>query len=73
MPKRAPLAAAAAPAAPGVGPAAEEPAWVKLCLKNEQTANKHVCLVNHEGLTPTPAWCWSPPRCARSKAKTNRI
>ena len=50
-PKRAP-AAAAAPAAPGVGPAAEEPAWVKLCLKNEQTANKQVCLVNHEGLEP---------------------
>ena len=36
--------------APGVGPAAEEAAWVKLCLKNEQTANKQVCLVNHEGL-----------------------
>ena len=50
-PKRAP-AAAAAPAAPGVGPAAEEPAWVKLCLKNEQTVNKQVCLVNHEGLEP---------------------
>ena len=49
-PKRAP--AAAAPAPPGVGPAAEEPAWVKLCLKNEQTANKQVCLVNHEGLDP---------------------
>ena len=48
-PKRAP---AAAPAPPGVGPAAEEPAWVKLCLKNEQTANKQVCLVNHEGLDP---------------------
>ena len=51
-PKRAPAAAAAAPAAPGAGPAAEEPAWVKLCLKNEQTANKQVCLVNHEGLEP---------------------
>ena len=47
-PKRAP----AAPAVPEVGPAAEEPAWVKLCLKNEQTANKQVCLVNHEGLDP---------------------
>ena len=49
-PKRAP--AATPPAPPGVGPAAEEPAWVKLCLKNEQTANKQVCLVNHEGLDP---------------------
>src|SRR6478672_8675609 len=47
-PKRAPAAPAAAPAAP----AAEESAWVKLCLKNEQTANKQVCLVNHEGLEP---------------------
>ena len=52
VPKRAPTAAAAAPAAPGVGPAAEGAAWVKLCLKNEQTANKQVCLVNHEGLEP---------------------
>ena len=51
-PKRAPAAAAAAPATPGVGPAAEGAAWVKLCLKNEQTANKQVCLVNHEGLDP---------------------
>ena len=25
---------------------------MKLCLKNEQTANKQVCLVNHEGLEP---------------------
>ena len=48
----APAAAPAAPAAPGAGPAAEESAWVKLCLKNEQTANKQVCLVNHEGLEP---------------------
>ena len=52
VPKRAPTAAAAAPAAPGVGPAAEGAAWVKLCLKNEQTANKQLCVVNHEGLDP---------------------
>jgi invasion protein IalB len=51
-PKRAPAAPAAAPAATGAAPAAEESAWVKLCLKNEQTANKQVCLVNHEGLEP---------------------
>ena len=50
--KASPCGGAAAPAAPGAGPAAEEPAWVKLCLKNEQTANKQVCLVNHEGLEP---------------------
>jgi invasion protein IalB len=48
----APAVPAAAPAAPGAGSAAEESAWVKLCLKNEQTANKQVCLVNHEGLEP---------------------
>jgi len=51
----APAAPAAAPAAPAAGAQAgapEESAWVKLCLKNEQTANKQVCLVNHEGLEP---------------------
>jgi invasion protein IalB len=50
-----PAAPAAAPAAPAAGAQAgapEESAWVKLCLKNEQTANKQVCLVNHEGLEP---------------------
>ena len=52
VPKRAPTAAAAAPAAPGVGPAAEGAAWVKLCLKNDQTANKQLCVVNHEVLDP---------------------
>ena len=34
------------------GAAADESAWVKLCLKNEQTGNKQICLVNHEGLEP---------------------
>jgi invasion protein IalB len=48
--KRAPTAAA--PAAPGVGPAAEGVAWVKLCLKNDETANKQLCVVNHEVLDP---------------------
>src|SRR6478609_10558675 len=51
----APAAPAAAPAAPAAGAQAgapEDSAWVKLCLKNEQTANKQVCLVNHEGLEP---------------------
>jgi len=56
VPKAAPAAPAAAPggapAAPAAGQAADESAWVKLCLKNEQTANKQVCLVNHEGLEP---------------------
>ena len=48
----APAAPAAAPAAGAQAGAPEESAWVKLCLKNEQTANKQVCLVNHEGLEP---------------------
>jgi invasion protein IalB len=47
----APAAPAAAPAAGGAG-TAEDSAWVKLCLKNEQTGNKQVCLINHEGLEP---------------------
>jgi invasion protein IalB len=45
-------AAPAAPPAPGPGAATDEATWVKLCMKNEQTANKQVCLVNHEGLDP---------------------
>jgi invasion protein IalB len=49
----APAGAAPAGAAPApAGQAADESAWVKLCLKNEQTGNKQVCLVNHEGLEP---------------------
>jgi invasion protein IalB len=45
-------AASAAGAAPAAGAGPEESAWVKLCLKNEQTGNKQICLVNHEGLEP---------------------
>lgn len=48
----APAAAAAAGAAPAAGAGPEDSAWVKLCLKNEQTGNKEICLVNHEGLEP---------------------
>jgi invasion protein IalB len=55
-PAGAPAAAAGAPAAapsagaPGV--TATEDAWVKLCMKNDQTQNKEICLINHEGLEP---------------------
>ena len=59
VPKAAPAAPAAArAAAPAGAPASgadagpEESAWVKLCLKNDQTGNKQICLVNHEGLEP---------------------
>lgn len=40
----------AAPAAPQAGASAD--AWVKLCMRNEQTQNKEICLINHEGLEP---------------------
>lgn len=45
-------AAAGAPMAAGDAGAASDDAWVKLCMKNEQTGNKEICLVNHEGLEP---------------------
>lgn len=47
----APKAQAGAPtaAAPAGG---TEDAWVKLCMRNEQTQNKEICLINHEGLEP---------------------
>lgn len=50
-PKQAPAAAAAPAATPAPGQAPED-AWVKLCMKNEQTAGKQICLINHEGLEP---------------------
>jgi invasion protein IalB len=52
-PQTAPAAPAGAPAAaPAAGASPTDSAWVKLCLKNEQTGNKQVCLINHEGLEP---------------------
>ncbi len=63
----APKSQPAAPAAPaaaspaGTSPitsgdaaagAPPEDAWVKLCMKSEQTQNKEICLTNHEGLEP---------------------
>ena len=59
----APVAQDAAPRAAAAGPAvARRPrrsarppaddAWVKLCMKSEQTQNKEICLINHEGLEP---------------------
>jgi invasion protein IalB len=41
-----------APAADAGGGGAPEDAWVKLCMKSEQTNNKEICLTNHEGLEP---------------------
>jgi invasion protein IalB len=56
-PKSAPAAGAPAAGAAGAAPAAApatatEDAWVKLCMKSEQTQNKEICLINHEGLEP---------------------
>jgi len=48
-PKQAPAAAAPIAAAPEGTP---DDAWVKLCMQNEQTNNKQICLINHEGLEP---------------------
>jgi invasion protein IalB len=43
-------------AAPADGAAASrqssEDAWVKLCMKSEETDDKEICLINHEGLEP---------------------
>ena len=59
VPKTPPAAGAPAAAPAGgvagaspVGAAPGEDAWVKLCMKSEQTQNKEICLVNHEGLEP---------------------
>ncbi|HUU25039.1 MAG TPA: invasion associated locus B family protein [Methyloceanibacter sp.] len=43
--------APATAAAPAAGQVAQD-AWVKLCMSNEQTAGKQICLINHEGLEP---------------------
>ncbi len=39
------------PSQPSAGQTAED-AWVKLCMKNDKTGAKEICLVNHEGLEP---------------------
>jgi invasion protein IalB len=59
QPPAPPAAAPGAPAAPAAGAAgdaaaggAPEDAWVKLCMKSDQTNNKEICLTNHEGLEP---------------------
>lgn len=45
-------AAPAQQAQPKAAGQTDDTAWVKLCMKNEQTQNKQVCLINHEGLEP---------------------
>jgi len=49
-PAAAPAAAPAGAVPQAAGPAADP--WIKLCVKNEQTQNKQVCLTRHEGLEP---------------------
>lgn len=48
----APKASAGANNTVAAPPAGAQDAWVKLCMKNEQTQNKEICLINHEGLEP---------------------
>ena len=48
----APKAQAGAPTAAAPAGAGTDDAWVKLCMRNEQTQNKEICLINHEGLEP---------------------
>jgi invasion protein IalB len=48
----APKKSTAPAGAAGDAAQAPEDAWVKLCMKSEQTGNKKICLVNHEGLEP---------------------
>src|SRR5688572_28335516 len=52
QPKSTQAPKAPAAGAPAAAAGATEDAWVKLCMRNEQTANKEICLVNHEGLEP---------------------
>jgi invasion protein IalB len=47
-----PAAAVKPPGATAAAAGAPEDAWVKLCMKSDQTNNKEICLVNHEGLEP---------------------
>ncbi len=49
---KAPAAGAAGAPAAAAPAGATEDAWVKLCMKSEQTQNKEICLINHEGLEP---------------------
>jgi invasion protein IalB len=56
-PKTTPAPAAGAPVAqtgttPMAGDVPPDDAWVKLCMKSEQTQGKEICLINHEGLEP---------------------
>jgi invasion protein IalB len=44
--------AGTAPAGDATAGGAPEDAWVKLCMKSDQTNNKEICLTNHEGLEP---------------------
>src|SRR5680860_1475864 len=47
----APKTTAAPAAVPSPGQVPDD-AWVKLCMKNQQSGNKEICLINHEGLEP---------------------
>jgi len=48
----APKSSAPATAAASAAGQVAQDAWVKLCMNNQQTAGKEICLINHEGLEP---------------------
>ncbi|WP_141701237.1 hypothetical protein [Methyloceanibacter methanicus] len=53
-----PNSSAAPKGAPAAGAAGvAQDAWVKLCMKNEQTGSKQICLINHEASSRIQAWC----------------
>jgi invasion protein IalB len=46
------VATAASAAGPASAAEGNPEAWVKLCHKNDETANRQICLIQHEGLDP---------------------
>ena len=47
----------------------EETSWIKICMKDQKTGDKQICLVKHEALEPKTGRFSSPPPRAASKAR----
>jgi len=52
QPKSSAAPKSSAPTTAAAPAGAAQDAWVKLCMKNQQTNDKQICLINHEGLEP---------------------
>lgn len=52
QPKSSAAPKSSAPATAAAPAGAAQDAWVKLCMSNQQTNEKEICLINHEGLEP---------------------